>query len=288
MKKLLFTTLLAGFMTMDLSLAADQVATVKLENGMTVPQLGCGVWELSETEAYDSVSMAIKHGYRLIDTAQYYKNEKATYNAVRDSGIDRDEFFITTKLWPRYATEQDIRMAIDTSLENLGGRIDLMLIHWPYSHDELAWKVMEDYVKKGSIRAIGLSNYTGEKLSHILKIATIKPVVNQIELHPYNPRTNDIKENLDNGITVEAWSPLGAGRLHLLADETIIEIAKKYHKSAAQIILRWDIQKGVITIPRSTKENHLKENIDIFDFSLSKEDMEKIDALAEVKGRALW
>ncbi len=289
MKKLLCTVLMAGFMAVDSASAQSaSVPAVTLENGMVIPQIGCGVWELSGEEAYSSVSKAIKLGYRLIDTAQLYQNEKETYQAVVDSGIDRDEFFITTKLWPRYTSEKDIRKAIDSSLKNLGGRIDLLLIHWTFRADETAYKIMEEYVKEGSIRAIGLSNYTGADLERIIKIATIRPQVNQIELHPYNPRTLDIEDNQKYGIRVEAWSPLGAGRLKLLEDATIQKIGQKYGKSAAQVVLRWDLQKGVITIPRSTKERHLRENIEINDFQLSDEDMAMIDALHTEKGTQLW
>lgn len=268
------------------AVAAQPVPQLTLHDGLTVPQLGCGVWELDGREAYASVSAAIKLGYRLIDTAQYYQNEAETYQAVLDSGIPRSEFFITSKLNPHYSSEQEIRKALDLSLQNMGGTIDLMLIHWPFGADELAWKIMEEYVRAGKFKAIGLSNYHPDALRRMLKIATIKPQVNQIEFHPYNSKLDELVQNQELGVTVEAWSPLGAGRQKVMADPVIERIAKAHGKSTAQIILRWDIQHGVITIPRSRNPRHLQENIEVGDFELSEQEMRDIDALN--KNAALW
>ena len=259
----------------------------KLSDGTSIPQLGCGVWELSGQEAYQSVSESIKLGYRLIDTAQYYRNEKETYQAVLDSGIDRKNFYITTKLNPSIATnEKAIREALDRSLSNLGGKIDLVLIHWPFSNDEMAWKIMEEYVTSGKFVSIGLSNYSPEAVERILKIAKVKPVLNQVEIHPYNSKYPKVEAYEKLGLKVEAWSPLGAGRQGLLKDPVIMDIAKAHNKSAAQVILRWDLQRGLVTIPRSKNPAHIKENISIADFELSADEMKKIDSIN--KDDALW
>ncbi len=263
------------------------IPELKLSDGTSIPQLGCGVWELSGEEAYHSVSESIKLGYRLIDTAQYYRNEKETYQAVLDSGIDRKNFYITTKLNPSLASnERAIREALDRSLENLGGKIDLMLIHWPFSNDEMAWKIMEEYVKRGKFVSIGLSNYSPADVQRILKIASVKPVLNQVEIHPYNSKYDRVKSYESIGLKVEAWSPLGAGRQGLLKDPVILEIAKNHNKSAAQVILRWDLQRGLVTIPRSKNPAHIKENISIVDFELTADEMRKIDGIN--RDEALW
>ena len=281
--------LLAG-LTLSAGVGAAQAASVPyidLSDGSRIPQLGCGVWELSGPEAYKSVSESIKLGYRLIDTAQYYRNEKETYQAVLDSGIDRSEFYITTKLNPSNgSSERSIREALDRSLENLGGKIDLVLIHWPFSNDEKAWKIMEEYVEKGKFTSIGVSNYNPDALRRILKIAKIKPVVNQVECHPYNSKYPQVAEYEKEGVKVEAWSPLGAGRQGLLSDPVLNEIGKAHGKSAAQVILRWDLQRGLITIPRSRNSAHIKENISVTDFELSEEEMKRIDAIN--RDDALW
>ncbi len=282
--------LFAG-LSISASVGAASVDTsipyLDLSDGTKIPQLGCGVWELSGPEAYNSVSESIKLGYRLIDTAQFYRNEKETYQAVLDSGINRDEFYITTKLNPYLGSSEDsIRAALDNSLKNLGGKIDLVLIHWPFSNDEMAWKIMEEYVEKGKFVSIGLSNYSPKEVQRILNIAKIKPVLNQVECHPYNSKYPVVEAYEKYGLKVEAWSPLGAGRHGLLKDPIINEIAIAHHKSAAQVILRWDLQRGIITIPRSKNVKHIKENISITDFVLSQDEMQKINSLN--RDDALW
>ncbi len=285
-----FFPLLAGI-SLGASVSATSIEKdmpyLTLSDGSRIPQLGCGVWELNGQEAYKSVTESIKLGYRLIDTAQYYRNERETYQAVLDSGIPREEFYITTKLNPSNgSSEKNIRDSLDRSLKNLGGKIDLVLIHWPFSNDEMAWRIMEEYVQEGKFKSIGLSNYSPEALRRILKIAKIKPVLNQVELHPYNSKYPTVVEYEKEGVKVEAWSPLGAGRQGLLRDPVIADIAKAHGKSSAQVILRWDLQRGIITIPRSKNPAHIKENISIMDFHLSDEEMKQIDALN--RDDALW
>lgn len=265
----------------------QNIPQLTLSDGTTIPQLGCGVWELTGQEAYASVTESIKQGYRLIDTAQYYRNEKETYQAVIDSGLSRNEFYITTKLNPMSgANEKTIREALDKSLDNMGGVIDLVLIHWPFSHDETAWRIMEEYVKDGCFVSIGLSNYSPDEVRRILKLASVKPVLNQIEIHPYNSKYDKVREYEELGLKAQAWSPLGAGRQGLLEDPVLLDIAKSKNKSSAQIVLRWNLQRGLITIPRSRNIQHIKENISITDFELSKEEMKRIDDLN--RNEALW
>lgn len=265
----------------------QNIPQLTLSDGTTIPQLGCGVWELTGQEAYASVTESIKQGYRLIDTAQYYRNEKETYQAVMDSGLSRNEFYITTKLNPMSgANEKTIREALDKSLDNMGGVIDLELIHWPFSQDETAWKIMEEYVEDGKFISIGLSNYSPDEVRRILKLASVKPVLNQIEIHPYNSKYDKVREYEELGLKAQAWSPLGAGRQGLLKDPVLLDIAKSKNKSSAQIVLRWNLQRGLITIPRSRNIQHIKENISITDFELSKEEMKRIDDLN--RNEALW
>lgn len=265
----------------------QNIPQLTLSDGTTIPQLGCGVWELTGQEAYASVTESIKQGYRLIDTAQYYRNEKETYQAVMDSGLSRNEFYITTKLNPMSgANEKTIREALDKSLDNMGGVIDLVLIHWPFSQDETAWKIMEEYVEDGKFISIGLSNYSPDEVRRILKLASVKPVLNQIEIHPYNSKYDKVREYEELGLKAQAWSPLGAGRQGLLKDPVLLDIAKSKNKSSAQIVLRWNLQRGLITIPRSRNIQHIKENISITDFELSKEEMKRIDDLN--RNEALW
>ncbi len=265
----------------------QNIPQLTLSDGTTIPQLGCGVWELTGQEAYASVTESIKQGYRLIDTAQYYRNEKETYQAVMDSGLSRNEFYITTKLNPMSgANEKTIREALDKSLDNMGGVIDLVLIHWPFSHDETAWRIMEEYVKDGCFVSIGLSNYSPDEVRRILKLASVKPVLNQIEIHPYNSKYDKVREYEELGLKAQAWSPLGAGRQGLLKDPVLLDIAKSKNKSSAQIVLRWNLQRGLITIPRSRNIQHIKENISITDFELSRDEMKRIDDLN--RNEALW
>ncbi len=266
--------------------ASAEVPSLTLNNGMKIPQLGCGVWELSGEDAYKSVSAALKIGYRLVDTAQYYRNEAEVYQAIVDSGIPRGEIFLMSKLNPHHSTESAVRQALDESLKKLGGYIDLMIIHWPTSADEMQWKILEEYQKAGKFGAIGLSNYHPDGAERILKIATVKPVLDQIELHPYYSRADEVPKLTDMGVVTQAWSPLGAGRQGLFKDPVLLEIAAKHGKTAAQVILAWDLKRGVVTIPRSRNPAHLKENFESADFTLDDEDMKKIDALN--RNDAIW
>ncbi len=263
--------------------------TVKLNNGIEMPIIGIGVFTLTSEETENSVLVALKEGYRLIDTAHIYGNEEAVGRAVKKSGIPREEIFITTKLWT--ADFPNAEKEIDNRLKALGVEyIDLLLLHHPADYDKEAYKAMEKAVKAGKIKSIGLSNCYEKEFEEIMKIATITPAVVQNETHPYN-QWKDLKKFFDRyGTVLESWYPLGGrnsyglgGKEDLFNDSTIVELAKKYNKSSAQIILRWHLQAGNIAIPGSRNPKHIKENIEIFDFELSDEDMQKLGNLDKKK-----
>jgi len=254
--------------------------TLTMNNGKTIPQVGFGVWTLSNDEARRYVKIAVDKGYRLFDTAQYYNNEAATYQGIVDSGINREDVFIITKVMPNNMINGRGRQTLDRSIQELGNNyIDLMLIHWPSDSrsNKEAWQIMEEYVDQGKIRSIGVSNFSPAQVEELLRYARIKPVLNQIEIHPYNTQLNETERNKSLGLIVQTWSPLGANGV--LKDSTLAQLARKYNRSVAQIILRWNIQRGLVTIPRSRNENHIAENLRLFDFSLSDEDMATINSL---------
>lgn len=263
-----------------------QKRTVKLNNGIDMPIIGIGMWMLTPEQAERSVSEALKAGYRLIDTARMYRNEEAVGRAVRNSGIPRGEIFITTKIYGSgdYA---DAEAVINERLRLLGtDYIDLLLLHAPDSYDTEAWKVMERFVREGKLRAIGLSNYHRKTFGRIMEVATITPAVVQNEVHIYNQDKHTKAFLKGYGTQMEAWYPLGGrnsyghgGKDVLFADPVIVALAQKYHKSPAQILLRWQLQAGNIAIPGSSNPAHIRENIDIFDFALSDEEMTTLDGL---------
>lgn len=248
------------------------------ESGWPIPQLGMGTYMIDDyQQCKEAVLTALKCGYRHIDTAQIYKNEAAVGDALAESGIPREDIFITTKLWVSNFSCDKAQTAISGSLKKLKtDYIDLMLIHRPYGNYMPGWRAMEEAVDAGKIRSIGISNFDGKQTAALLREARIKPVVNQIECHPYYQQ-NGLRQYLrENGILVGAWYPLGHGDRKLLQDPVLIALAEKYGKSPAQIILRWHIQTGNIVLPKSTKENHLRDNRKIFDFSLTEEEMARI------------
>ncbi|MCH1626678.1 aldo/keto reductase [Fredinandcohnia quinoae] len=255
-------------------------ATTTLHNGVKMPWFGLGVFKVKDgQEVIDSVKAALKHGYKSIDTAAVYENEAGVGQAIKEAGIPREELFITTKLWNSDQGYETALQAFDASLEKLGLEyIDLYLIHWPGKDKyKETWKALEKLYKDGRVRAIGVSNFHVHHLEDLIKDADIKPMVNQVEFHPHLSQEELRAYCQKEGIQLEAWSPLKQGEL--LSDPTIIAIAEKYQKSPAQVILRWDLQTGVVTIPKSIKEHRIRENADIFDFELQSEDMEKINSL---------
>jgi diketogulonate reductase-like aldo/keto reductase len=260
-------------------------STITLNNGVEMPRLGLGVFRVEDSsELVNAVKVSIKNGYRSIDGAAIYGNEEAMGEGIRqgikEAGISREDLFITSKVWNADLGYESTIAAYEASLNRLGvDYLDLYLIHWPVEGKyKEAWRALEYLYKEGRVKAIGVSNFQVHHLQDLLNDAEIKPVINQIELHPYL-RQEKVREFCKvNDIQVEAWSPLMAGN-GLLENEILKEIAKKYNKTVAQIVLRWDLQSQVITIPKSTNEGRLLQNIDIFDFNLSKNDIAKIDSL---------
>lgn len=254
--------------------------TVMLNSGYEMPLNGIGTYSLTGDTAYNSVSSALKSGVRLIDTAYMYHNEEEIGRAIRDSKIPREEIFVITKIYPTQFSSP--KEAIDMALEKLDiGYIDMMLLHHPGENDVNAYKEMEKYVKEGKIHSIGLSNWYVEELEEFLPQVDITPALVQNEIHPYYQENDVIPYIQDKGIVVQGWYPFG-GRGHtseLLNDETIVEIANNHNVSAAQVILRWNLQKGVVVIPGSSNPEHIKENTQIYHFELTDEDMERINNL---------
>jgi diketogulonate reductase-like aldo/keto reductase len=254
--------------------------TTTLHNGVKMPWFGLGVFKVQEgSEVVNAVKDAIKNGYLSIDTAAIYQNEEGVGQAIKESGVPREELFITSKVWNSDQGYESTLQAYETSLKKLGLEyLDLYLIHWPgKTKFKDTWKALEKLYKDGRVRAIGVSNFKIHHLEELLKDAEIKPMVNQVEYHPHLTQKDLLAFCEQEGIQLEAWSPLKQGQL--LNDSTLLEIAEKYGKSTAQVILRWDLQTKVVTIPKSIKEQRIIENANIFDFELTEEDMKKIDGL---------
>ncbi|MBP3801807.1 MAG: aldo/keto reductase [Clostridia bacterium] len=255
--------------------------TVKLNNGVDMPVFGLGTYKIKPEDARNGVREAIRNGYRLIDTANAYGNERAVGRGIKESGVKREDIFISTKLW---VNEYKNENAIDETLERLGvDYIDLLFIHQPVGDYLAGYKKLEKAYKEGKIRTIGISNFYGKALKKILDNAEIKPQVIQVERHPYytGKDINDILE--ENNIQVMAWYPLGHGDKRLIYNSIFKEIGEKYGKTPVQVILRWHIQMGYVVIPGSKNVDHIKENLNIFDFELSKFDMDMISVLDREK-----
>lgn len=254
--------------------------TVTLNSGYVMPINGLGTYSLTGDICFESVTSALQNGVRLIDTAYMYSNEEEVGRAIRESGIPREEIFVITKLYPNQFSEPE--KAIEQALEKLDiDYIDMMLLHHPGTDDVKAYKAMEKYVESSKIRSLGLSNWYVEELEEFLPQITIKPALVQNEIHPYYQENDVIPYIQSLGITVQGWYPLG-GRGYtkeLLGDETISEIAAAHGKSSAQVILRWNLQKGVVVIPGSGNPDHIKENTELYDFELSEDEMNRINAL---------
>ena len=252
-----------------------------LNNGVKMPMAGIGTFLLTPDEAEASVVSALQNGYRLIDTANAYVNEKAVGRAMKKSGLQREKIFLETKLWPSFYEQPD---AVEKTLQRLDtDYIDLLLIHQPSGNYIAGYQQMEKAYKAGKVRAIGLSNFNKEQVEEILSACEVKPTVLQTELHPYHQEP-ELKAFLrENGIVPQAWYPLGHGDKTLLEEPLFAELGKKYGKSAAQIILRWHMQDGNIVIPGSKNPEHIKANFDLFDFALTDEEMNKIVAMNQNK-----
>lgn len=254
-----------------------------LNNAVKMPMLGLGVYKVEDGDVtVDTVKAALDAGYRLIDTAAIYKNEVSVGQAIRESGVPREEVFVTTKLWNEFHGFDEALQGFEDSLDRLGLEyVDLFLIHWPMPrHGKFVetYKALEQLYEEGRVRAIGVSNFEIEHLEQIIQSCSIVPAVNQVELHPYLSQKDLIAFCKRYDIQVQAWSPLMKGR-EALEDETIVEIANRYEKSPAQVILRWHLQNGVAVIPKSITPSRIRENIQVFDFTLTKEEMAAIDTL---------
>ncbi|MGX7163667.1 aldo/keto reductase [Enterococcus massiliensis] len=269
--------------------------TYKLANGVEIPVVGFGTWQTPSGEvAEESVLAALKAGYRHIDTAAAYGNEESVGKGIKASGVPREELFITTKLWNKHHSYALAKQAIEDSLTKLGvDYLDLYLIHWPNPIDfrenweqanAEAWRAMEEAVEAGKIRAIGVSNFRPHHLDALLKTAKIKPVVNQIFLNPSDLQPEVVAYNDAHDILSEAYSPLGTGKIFDVPE--LIEVADKYNKTVAQVVLRWSLQHGFLPLPKSVHDERIKENTELFDFELTAEDVKLIDGLHGVAGLA--
>jgi 2,5-diketo-D-gluconate reductase A len=259
----------------------SQVPTITLNDGHQIPQLGFGVWQVSTDDIISSVSKALEVGYRHIDTAAIYGNEEGVGQAIADSGIAREDLFITTKLWNSEHDRELVLPAAEESLKKLGlDYVDLYLIHWPTPAQNKyldAWLGLEDVQKAGLSRSIGVSNFQEDHLRLVVARGSVTPAVNQIELHPTFTQKDVVRVNDELGIKTEAWSPLGLGED--LNNPTITKLAEQYDRTAAQVIIRWHLQQGRIVFPKSVTPSRIEENFGVFDFELSDDDLTSIDAV---------
>jgi 2,5-diketo-D-gluconate reductase A len=257
------------------------VPSITLNNGVTIPQLGFGVFQIAPAETRQAVLTALEVGYRHIDTAQMYNNEKQVGEAVRESGVDRDEIFVTSKLSNRYHARDDALGAFDQTMKDLGlDHLDLFLVHWPMPDvgDYVeTWQAMEEIYKSGRVKAIGVSNFQRSHLRRLFDETSTVPAVNQIEVHPYLTQDGLRAYNAQNGIETEAWSPIAQGKV--LDDPVLTRIAERHGRSAAQVTLRWHIQRGDIVFPKSVTPRRVKENFEVFDFELGDDEMGEITGL---------
>lgn len=254
--------------------------SIKLNNGVSVPMEGFGVFQISENECEQAVSDAVKTGYRLIDTASSYQNEEAVGRAIRNCGVPREELFITTKAYIQEMGYDRTMQAFEQSRKKLGlDYLDLYLIHMPFGDYYGSWRAMEDLYRKGKIRAIGVCNFLPDRLLDLCCNAEIRPQINQIEHHPHYQRREDLQLMKELGVQPEAWAPFAEGLKGMFQEPVLAEIAAKYGKTPAQVILRWNVQQGVIVIPKSVHRERMEENLAIWDFKLDQEDMERIAAL---------
>lgn len=254
---------------------------VKLNNGVEMPILGFGVFQIPDLVACEkSVSDALEVGYRLIDTAASYQNESAVGNAIKNSGIAREELFITTKLWIQADGYEGTKRAFEKSLNELQlDYLDLYLIHQPFGDVYGSWKAMQELYKEGRIRAIGVSNFHPDRLIDLIVHNEIIPAVNQVETHPFLQQIDNQQFMIENEVRIESWGPFAEGKNNLFQNELLGAIGKKHNKSIAQVVLRWLTQRGVVAIPKSIRKERMAENFNIFDFELSNEDMEIIKTL---------
>lgn len=255
--------------------------TVTLNNGIEMPVLGFGVYQIEDlSDCEKAVNEAFEVGYRLIDTASAYRNEVAVGNAIQSSGVSRDDMFITTKLWIQDAGYEKTLKAFDRSLKSLQlDYLDLYLIHQPFNDIYGSWRAMEKLYNEGLIKAIGVSNFQMDRLADLTIYNEVKPAVNQIEIHPFHQRYYDVEYMATHGVQAEAWAPFAEGKNDLFTNELLISLGAKYQKSVAQIVLRSLIQRDIVVIPKSSKKERMAENFNVFDFEISKQDLELMKQL---------
>lgn len=259
------------------------VPTIKLNNGVEMPTLGFGVFQVPDLgQAEQAVTDALNTGYRLIDTAAAYQNEEAVGKAIKSSSVKREDIFVTSKLWVSDFNYQRAKAGIDASLQKLGlDYMDLYLLHQPYGDTMGAWRALEEAQQEGKIRAIGVSNFYADQLKNLELTMPVKPAVNQIEVNPWYQQTREVKFAQGEDIQVEAWAPFAEGKHNIFNNETIAAIAEKHGKSNGQVILRWLLQRGITVIPKSVHQNRMAENIAVFDFELSDDEMKAMSALGK-------
>lgn len=253
---------------------------IMLSNGVQMPMEGFGVFQVPNDACEAVVLTALKTGYRLIDTASSYQNEKAVGEAIRKSGIPRAELFITTKAYIQEMGYEKTKLAFERSLKNLGlDYLDLYLIHMPFGDYYGAWRAMEELYEQGKIRAVGVCNFLPDRLLDLCKNMRIRPMINQIEHHPHDQRDEELALMKKMGVQPEAWAPFAEGLKGMFSEPLILELAQKYHKTPGQILLRWNIENGCVVIPKTVHESRMRENLDIWDFQLSKQDLERMKEL---------
>lgn len=261
-------------------MATETIPTAKLSNGVEMPVLGFGVFQIPAEETERAVIAALEAGYRSLDTARSYMNEEAVGRAIASSGVPRDELFITTKLWVADQGEEKAKRAFDASLARLGlDYVDLFIIHQPFGDYYGSWRAMEELHREGLARAIGVSNFYPDRLVDLIEHNEVAPMVDQVECHPFFQRTAEQQLMSDHGVQIESWGPFAEGRNNLFTDSTLTEIGLGHGKSVAQVVLRWLIQRGVVVVPKSVRAKRMRENMDIFDFRLADADMSRIASM---------
>lgn len=257
------------------------IPTIKLNNGVTMPQLGFGVFQVPDlTECEQAVADALETGYRMIDTAAAYQNETAVGRAISKSNVNREDIFVTSKLWVSDFSYDRAKAGIEASLQRLGlDYIDLYLLHQPFGDVMGAWRALEEAYQAGKIRAIGVSNFYPDQLKNLELTMAVKPAINQIEVNPWNQQINDVAFTQSEDMRVEAWAPFAEGKHHIFTNDVLSKISQKYGKSTGQVILRWLLQRGITVIPKSVHRERMAENMAVFDFELTDEDMQKIAKL---------
>ena len=261
-------------------MATVTIPTATLSNGVEMPALGFGVFQIPADQTEEAVLAALETGYRSLDTARSYMNEEAVGRAIASSGLRRDELFITTKLWVEDQGEEKARPAFEASLARLGLEyLDLFIIHQPFGDYYGSWRAMEELHREGLARAIGVSNFYPDRLVDLIEHNEVTPMVDQVECHPFFQRTAEQQLMRDRGVQIESWGPFAEGRNNLFADSTLTKIGSAHGKSVAQVVLRWLIQRGVVVVQKSVRSERMRENMDVFDFELTSDEMSHIAAM---------